>query len=307
MPTIDLTTPLPPPAGTLEGLPRRISLTLVELQLLAERAGNAPLPFELVETAAPSALEGRLGASAQSSDDARFRAAVRDLPDPLDSLNRRGLASGEHTDAGALGALGLLAKPAVAVDLDVVVDGSRARAWHRLRDGAVATLATADGLVFELAWFDAAQWAGELGRVAALPSDTGSAASQAPAVADLPFELLDAGSEAVRAGRTDLLAAIASHHHGAAHDGAGSVLTDAQVQSVITALSAETHGRLRALVADIDAGGSTVGVVSLVLLADGWRALTPYRDGEQNRVLVRAVPPTDLAALLAPVLAEVSA
>ncbi|MFS3128474.1 hypothetical protein ACLM5J_08705 [Nocardioides sp. Bht2] len=307
MPTIDLTTPAPPPVGMLEGLPRRISLTLTELQLLAERAGNAPLPFELSDAAAPSALEGRLGASAQSSDDARFRAAVHALPDAFDSLSRRGLVDGATTDPGAIGALGLLAKPAVAVDLDVVVDGCRARAWHRLRDGAVATLATSDGLVFELAWFDAVQWAGELARAAALPNDAGASSSQVPALADLPFELLDAGSEAVRSGRTDLLAAIVAHHQGAAHDGAGSELNDTETQAIITALSSESRGRLRALVADIEAGGTTVGVVSLVLLLDGWHALTAYRDGDLNRVQVRAVQPPELSALLAPVLAEVSA
>ena len=47
MPTIDLSTPPPPPATLLDGLPRRVTLTLPELRLVAERAGGAPLPFEL--------------------------------------------------------------------------------------------------------------------------------------------------------------------------------------------------------------------------------------------------------------------
>jgi hypothetical protein len=49
-----------------------------------------------------------------------------------------------------------------------------------------------------------------------------------------------------------------------------------------------------------------VGVVSWVLLADGWRALTPSRGGGSARVAVRKVEPGDLAADLSPVLAEVT-
>src|SRR6266540_3650489 len=104
MATVDLSAaPATPPAdfGTLEGLPRRLALTLAE--------------------------------------------------------------------PGVLGAIGLLAKASLAVDLDVTVDGTRAKAWHRHTGSAVATLATADGLVFELAWFEPAQWAGELARGAAVP------------------------------------------------------------------------------------------------------------------------------------------
>ena len=41
LPTIDLATPPPAPAGTLQGLPRRVALTLPELRLLAEKAGGA--------------------------------------------------------------------------------------------------------------------------------------------------------------------------------------------------------------------------------------------------------------------------
>jgi hypothetical protein len=45
-----------------------------------------------------------------------------------------------------------------------------------------------------------------------------------------------------------------------------------------------------------------VGVLSWLLVADGWRALRPHDDG---RVAVDRVGPDDLAADLAPVLAAV--
>ena len=55
MPTVDLAAPATPPTGMLEGLPRRLALTLPELRLLAERwlvsalASRPPvLPVELV-------------------------------------------------------------------------------------------------------------------------------------------------------------------------------------------------------------------------------------------------------------------
>jgi hypothetical protein len=169
MPTIDLTTPPPAPEGTLEALPRRIALTLPELRLLAARSGDAPLPFDVTESAHDTALENRLGQSPLAADDAAYVAALGSLHDPADSLARRGLLVGDEPDAGVAGALGLVAAPALAIDLDVVVDRVHARAWHRQRENAVATLATTDGLVFELAWFSTGQWVAELGRVPVLP------------------------------------------------------------------------------------------------------------------------------------------
>ena len=77
---------------------------------------------------------------------------------------------------------------------------------------------------------------------------------------------------------------------------------------VLAALAAEARGRLRVLAADVSGEEtSVVGVVSWVLLADGWRTLHPHqRDGEA-RVELRAVDAAGLAADLAPVLAEVTA
>ncbi|KRF16506.1 hypothetical protein ASG90_09425 [Nocardioides sp. Soil797] len=308
MPTIDLSAPSPAAEGTLEGLPRRLALTLPELQLLAERAGGAPLPFEIAAPdAGANAFESRLGQSRAATEDQAYADALATLHDPAEALAKRGLIVDGTADAGVLGALGLLATPAVAVDIDLNVDGIRAKAWHRQREGAVATLATTDGVVFELAWFESPHWPSELGRVPTLPEDHVTEESTVAPVIDFPYELLDAGGEAVRSGRTDLLGTIVAHHTGEVVDGSGESVDDSTVTSAITALVGETRGRLRALVADIDAGGDVVGVVSWVLLADGWRVLRAHQDDTTNRVEVRRVEATELAASLGPVLAEVTA
>jgi hypothetical protein len=311
MATVDLTSPPPPPSGILDALPRRVGLTLPELRLAAARAGGAPLPFELLDTGPPDAdpLEDRLGRTRASTEDRAYAAVLATLHDPTETLARRGLLSDDVLEDGLAGALGLLATPDVAVDLDVVVDGVRARAWHREADGAVATLATADGVVFELAWFPATAWAGELTRAAMLPTDHALRGTTLPDVIDVPFELLDAAGEAVRSNRFDLVPVLAARHSGTALDAAGEPIGDVDLASMLSALVIGTRGRLRALGADVS-GEQTdlVGVVSWVLLADGWRALRPHRrspDGVDHRVEVRRVEPDDLAVDLAFVLSGV--
>ncbi len=143
--------------------------------------------------------------------------------------------------------------------------------------------------------------------MAVVPEDLDLGTSAVPALVDLPYELLDAGAEAVRTGRSDLLSTVVAHHAGSSHDGAGTPLDDATVAATVAALVGETRGRLRALVADVDAGGTLVGVVSWVLLEDGWRVLRPHQVGDTHRVEVRRVDATELAAVLGPVVAEVSA
>jgi hypothetical protein len=311
MATVDLTTPPPPPTGLLDALPRRVGLSLPELRLAAEHAGGAPLPFESLDaaTAADDALEERLGLTRTSVEDREYAVTLATLHDPTETLTRRGLLHDGVLDEGLAGALGLLATPSVAVDLDVVVDGVRARAWHREADGAVATLATVDGVVFELAWLPATSWAAELARAAMLPRDQALHGTTLPDVLDLPFELLDAAGEAARSGRADLLPVLATRHAGSAVDGDGQPVGEVDLASMLSALVVDTHGRLRALGAGVSGDRTQlVGVVSWILLADGWRALRPHRrtgEDDSPRVEVRRVAADDLAHDLAFVLAEV--
>lgn len=298
------------PAPLLDGLPRRVSLTQPELQAAAERAGGAPLPFDLTPPAEEVAsLEGRLGASRGTTEAQAYAAAVAGLHDPLTSLVRRGLlGSDDVLDPGIAGALGLLATPHTAVDLDVAVGPVRVRAWHRQAGDAVATLATSDGIVFELAWFAVSAWPGELARVAVLPEDVTLRTSQVPAVLDLPYDLLDAASEAVASGRPDLLPVLATRASGGVSDADGAPIGDAEIALTTGALASEARGRLRALVADVrgtDADMEVVGVRSWVLVADGWRSLRPRQDAAGPRIRVESVEPDALAEDLAPVLAQV--
>jgi hypothetical protein len=129
-----------------------------------------------------------------------------------------------------------------------------------------------------------------------------------PDTIDVPFELIDAAAEAVCSGRVDLVPVLAARHSGSAFDADGAPLGDVDLASVLSALVLNTRGRLRAMGADVSGDGTRlVGVVSWVLLADGWRALRPHRraDRGDSRVEVRRVGPEDLAADLAFVLAEV--
>lgn len=324
MPTIDLSTPPPPSTSLLDGLPRRVALTLAELRVVADHAGDAPLPFDLTlpEAAAVSTLEDRLGQSRGGTENDAYAAALAAQHDPTVSLERRGLLVDGRADPGLTGALGLLATPTLALDLDVVVRGVHAKAWHRQSGPAVATLSTIDGLVFELAWLPVAQWSDELARVAVPPErrDRPDAGPEpVPPWLDLPFELLDAAAEAVRTDRPDLVDVLVTRYRGEVRGPDRVPLPDAAVAPLLHALVGHDEGRLRGLVADVSgAVTAVVGVASWTLLPDGWRALRPRggADGGSGieggsggglRVEVVAVSPDDLGSELSPVLAEVVA
>lgn len=306
MPTIDLTTVAVRdevrPRHALDAAPRRIGLTLAELEHAAHLAGDAPLPFEVAPPTEADAMQSRLGTSPATTDDQSYRSVVGALHDGADALTRRGLLVDGVLDAGLAGAIGLLASPRTALDIDLRMAGVQAKVWHRQDAAAVASLATVDGIVFELGWFATDAWPGELARVAAIGEDVELGASAVPAYVDLPFELADAAAEATRLGRGDLLPVLARRHAGAVLGPDGALADDA-VARVLNALPSEAQGRLRALVADVSgATVDTAGVVSWTLLADGWRALRPHRVDGVPRLEVRAVAPDDLATELAPVL-----
>lgn len=310
MPLVDLTAvasravaPAPAPVlAPLEAAPRRIGLTLPELQHAAHLAGDAPLPFDIAPPAAADTMQSRLGTSPATTEDQAYRSAVAAFHDPADALQRRGLVVDGVLDAGLAGAIGLLASPRTALDVDVRMAGVQAKVWQRHDGDAVACLATVDGIVFELGWFGLDAWAGELARLAMPSEDVHVADSAVPAYVDLPFELADTAAEALRVGRGDLVPVLAARHSGAVRGSDGPLADDA-VARVLTALSGEAQGRLRALVADVSgAEVDTVGVVSWSLLADGWRVLRPHHEDGVLRLEVKAVEPADLSAALAPVL-----
>jgi hypothetical protein len=288
-----------------------VALTLPELRFVAQRANGAPLPFDLRTEAVEGDLDERLGRSRGSDDQAAYAEALGRLHDPVTSLSRRGLLVGGPEDGavdeGILGAVGLLATPSVAVDLDVAAGPVQVKSWHRHSGGAVAALSTQDGLVFELAWFPTWAWAAELARAAVVPEDLPLTDSVVPDHLDVPHELADAAVEAARTHRTDLVPVLVGHHRETVTS-AGRELSDGEVVSVLTGLATEARGRLRALVADVS-GDETlkVGVLAWTLVADGWRAMRARHDETGLRLEVARVIPEDLSAELAPVVAEVIA
>ena len=308
MVTIDLTTPPTPPTSFLDGMARRLALTLPELRVVAELAGGAPLPFDLQQdspTPGTGGLSGRLGQSRGSVEDSAYVDALGTLHDPEETLRRRGLLSESGADAGLVGAVGLLATPRLALDFDVAVGSTQVKAWHRQDGGAVASLSTCDGIVFELAWFPVGQWTTELARVTAVPEDLPLASSRVPAVLDVPYALADSIGEALRSGRADLVPVLMGQDTGAVLVD-GEEIGDAAAAAALSAVHSESRGRLRILAAEVsDRATASVGVVSWVLLKDGWHSLTPHH-GDGARVAVTRVDPDDLATELAPVLAQVS-
>ncbi len=308
MVTIDLTTPPPPPATFLDGLARRLALTLPELRLVADLAGGAPLPFDLRQDGAvpgSGSLSRRLGQSRGTVEDSAYVDALGSLHEPGDSLRRRGLVTDGGADPGLVGAVGLLATPRLALDIDVAAGNTQVKAWHRQAGDAVASLSTCDGIVFEIAWFPVEQWTTELARVTAVPEDMPLAASHVPGLLDVPYALADSVGEALRSGRADLVPVLIDQGEGVVL-GDGAELGHAEAAAALSAVHSESRGRLRLLAAEVsERATASVGVISWVLLKDGWHSLTPHHD-DGARVAVARVDPDDLATELAPVLAQVS-
>ncbi len=337
----------------------RVAITLPELRLLADQVGLS-LPFE-TGGRPPSALEARLsgtGANAAGSG-GDLAEVLRALPDPRVSLAERGVIAPQTSDGPAdastesdsthLGSgapvemvsalrriLALLGLPEIAVDLDVAygLDGSpvRLRVYHHAAGDQVAALASADGLLWEVALFPLRDWPAELARVATPPGGPPPAPSggilDATSGVELPYVLMTVGCDLFESGKRNLVPAIVAAHTGQTTR-AGRALNDDETVAVLEALAAPT-GRLRALVtrprepefepdlesSETDAASTTrsdrnaderprAGIVSWVLLDQGWRALRPLGGSADPRVFITAEHPGTLAAAVSRLAAEV--
>ena len=158
------------------------------------------------------------------------------------------------------------------------------KAWHRQAGEAVATLSTVDGIVFELAWFPTASWPTELGRVAVIPEDLAlreSVGARDGRTSPTSWPTRPPRRCAARA--TTWSPCSRPGTRGEVLDADGAPLTEVETGRLLAAIAAEARGRLRVLAADVSGEEtSVVGVVSWVLLADGWRALTPHRAGGER-------------------------
>lgn len=313
-------------------------LSLAELTLLTDRLGNPPLPIDLEgrpDDEGADRLRERLADGAPSAGQRAHglvHAAVdqaRTDPAPLAArLAGIGLLDPAGTPVGdVVAAFGVLAAPEALLVLDLAVrpaaepGEARLRSWFAVAGTTVVQLATASGLTFELAWYDVADLPDALSRAATVPdveAAEGSDGSGVGSPVELPFELFTDGTEAVRRGRDDLLAELVRLAPGPVRVD-GAEVDPVTAAAVVTSLEESSRGRLRVLVtvpsdvpSDVpfDGGGRpadrrTVGVVSWLRVGDGWRSLTPLRVAGVPTLRIAEVAPADLAAAVAPALAEV--
>ena len=202
--------------------------------------------------------------------------------------------------------------PTLAVELELLLATRqgrvRLRSWHRNRDEWVVCLSTADGRRFELAWFAAADWWLELGRVAHVDRRRLGTAPEMeqplPEVIETPWELLLATGEAVGSGRSELIAPLVADYTGMTLAGSSiesqRTATDAEASLWHADLERASRGRLHATIAGrSERGRPGVGVVEWVLFHDGWRSLTAFRRDGWNMVRIERQEPTELSRQLA--------
>ncbi|MEO5652618.1 MAG: hypothetical protein ABIN79_00100 [Marmoricola sp.] len=313
----------------LDPVPRRVRLSLAELLLLA-RLCETRLPFP-VEPGASSGLTERLGDTPDGRGRelmARELARVDDTGpgSPVDRLREQGLLHGDdpttaQVEPEVVTALRLLGAPEQTVWIDlgrVHPFKVQLHAWHHARAEGLATLATLDALSFELTWVAPAGWRAELARAATVSLAEPATAQGFPDEVVIGHDLLVAGLEAVRAGRWEVLAELCRLEC-ATMRVEGRPVDAAEAAILLQRLDSETVGRLRASVGLLlDAGGrrdsaelqappGRRGLVSWVLLADGWRALIPLTDSAEHLVVVRRVEPDDLGSAVADLFAELIA
>jgi hypothetical protein len=308
VPLVDLTAPAP----AADTRPRRLPVTLAELDALAELLEHLPLP---VRAAAP--VGGRL------QDRMEGGARVPDATEPADvrnSLRDKGLTVGSTDDQpddvppAVRASLAALALGTPRIELRAVVDRGGTpvplTAWFGVLGPVATGLGTVDGRTFELSFFGVEHLRAEL--VRALPAPVGGEpAPRLPAGGlRLPWEALTAATEAGERGRGELVQRLAQRVAAERPDlGLGA----ADVVRALGEVRAALRGRLRATVtggrppAEGTGAAETpgVGVLSWLLLGDRWHALAPVREPGRRDVLLRPVAAEDLPAQVAELVAEV--
>jgi hypothetical protein len=167
----------------------------------------------------------------------------------------------------------------------------------------VAAVSSAGGRV-EVGWWAVAQWRSQLARAAtvAVPS----ARTPPPSAGiEVPLDVLLGAGEALRTNRADVLEELAGRAVGAARDPVGT-LGAGEVRRELERLHRGVVGRLLTTVAA--RGGqkrASVGWVSWLLFADGWRELTPVRVDGRPSVRLDRVEPRDLGGRVARIISVV--
>ncbi|CAN5389745.1 hypothetical protein BH09ACT12_BH09ACT12_31530 [soil metagenome] len=319
-------------SGAVEAPPKPLPvvtrLSLAELILLADRAGNPRLPLDLdghADDDATDRLQDRLSGGRPSVGQRAHglvRAAqdeARTAPEPLAArLAGIGLLDADGTPVGdVVAALGMLATPEAMLVLDLAVrrvaGEARLRSFFAVAGSRVAQLSTVSGLSYELAWYDVGGLPDALTRAATIEDDDAAdhptddpTDGFGPEVVELPLEVFTDGTEAVRRSRDDLLAEVIRIAQGPVRVG-GDELTPADALALVTSLENDSRGRLRVLVTVPQDGAErrVVGVVSWLHTRTGWRWLSPDRVGGVPTVRIVPVDAGELARVVAPVLAQV--
>ncbi len=321
-PVVELGGPAKAESAEPAVLPRRLVLGLDELLVLARSCGDLRLPLHTGTSESTGAVAGRTAARLSGGAAPPEHEAAAMLARAEASAADEGPegAAARLTQAGLLhegtpppelsGALEVLDHPEVLATVDLTVAGRGGevplRAWFALAAGAVVQLATVDGLRYELGWYGLRDWGAALARAVAVDSLLPVAPAE-PATPDawsLPHELLLAGATAVRSRREDLLDELVRMHAGTVRDEHDDAVDDLTARTWLTLLESGTRGRMRLTVTSVH-DERTAGVVSWLLLEDGWRELRA-RVGEGEHVVdVRRVAPTDLGSRVAPLVGEV--
>ena len=307
MVTIDLTTPPAEPATFLDGLPRRIALTLPELRLAAALGGRRPAPLRRRRGRRPRCPRGpprpvpRRPPTTRRTPPRWARCTTRP--------RRCAAAACSPTPAStpAWPARSGCSPPRGSPSTSTwPPPAARSKAWHRQAGGAVATLATCDGIVFELAWFPTDQWPGELARVAVIPDDLDLRDSAVPATSTCR------SSSSTRSARRCARAAPTwSPCWWSTTARASSTPTRPLADTGPPPRGRPPHrgprpaagaGRRRDRREPPPSSASS----SWVLLADGWHASPPRQDDVRPRVDGAPVDARRPATELAPVLAQVT-